>query len=62
MKKMKPKLGNRAQASAETLLLIGAAVVIAMTVGLTLKAIFSSTSGEVTNRIPQVAQDIGNTG
>lgn len=53
------KLGKKAQASVETLLLIGGAVVLAMIVGITLKNIFNAQQGEVRTGIEDTTGKIG---
>ena len=55
----KGPLGKKAQASVETLLLIGGAVVLAMIVGITLKNIFNTQQGEVRTGIEQTTEKVG---
>ena len=55
----KGPLGKRAQASVETLLLIGGAVVLAMIVGITLKSIFNTQQGEVRTGIEETTEKVG---
>lgn len=53
-------LGNRAQGSTEVLLIISAAVIVAIIVGLALKQIIAAPAGKVASQTTQTVEQIGN--
>ena len=53
-------IGNRAQGSTEMLLIISAAVIVAIIVGLALKQIISASETKVIEQTGQTVEQVGN--